>query len=139
MTVKRTRSNSNETHELEAPSSAVKSSPNQTAVQLQSKRMISSSSSSPVQESSGVTNKSKLGNFLEKCQYCQKKIPDGVEVFMYKDFSAFCSSGCRDIQISLDKLAERQPTTTSNERVNIAYQQDMKDVNNHAGSCGVDC
>lgn len=27
---------------------------------------------------------SKLGGFLEKCRYCRRRIPEGVEVFMYR-------------------------------------------------------
>ncbi|KAL3517598.1 hypothetical protein ACH5RR_020187 [Cinchona calisaya] len=50
----------------------------------------------------------KLGDFLERCHYCKKYMPPGLEVYMYRDFCGFCSVGCRDIQISLDKLAAKQ-------------------------------
>ncbi|CDP18218.1 unnamed protein product [Coffea canephora] len=50
----------------------------------------------------------KLGHFLDNCHYCKKHMPVGVKVHMYRDFCGFCSVGCREIQMALDNLAEKQ-------------------------------
>ncbi|GMH02404.1 hypothetical protein Nepgr_004243 [Nepenthes gracilis] len=41
---------------------------------------------SPVREHIGVSGEEggKIGNFLEKCYYCKKKIEEDSEVFMYR-------------------------------------------------------
>ncbi|KAL7084217.1 hypothetical protein ACP275_14G212000 [Erythranthe tilingii] len=48
----------------------------------------------------------RIGGFLERCHYCQKRIAHNSEVFMYSNLCAFCSSDCRDRQIAIDCLAK---------------------------------
>lgn len=45
-----------------------------------------------------------LGDFLKYCYFCSKTIKQGEDVFMYRDYCAFCSEKCRDYQIELDKI-----------------------------------
>ncbi|CAI9107796.1 OLC1v1007242C1 [Oldenlandia corymbosa var. corymbosa] len=47
-----------------------------------------------------------MGEFWRNCHYCKKFIRDNEEVFMYRDFCGFCSTVCRDIQISIDNNQE---------------------------------
>ncbi|XP_073136177.1 FCS-Like Zinc finger 5-like [Henckelia pumila] len=61
-----------------------------------------------VHQSSGGSDQLKMGGFLEKCHYCQKRIAQNSEVFMYSNLCAFCSAECRDFQIAKDQLVERQ-------------------------------
>lgn len=73
---------------------------------------------SPIQESNFHT----IGGFLENCYNCKKKISQNDDVFMYSDLRAFCTVGCRDSQIALDKEMEKQAATskvvTQAQRVN---------------------
>ncbi|XP_051142066.1 FCS-Like Zinc finger 16-like [Andrographis paniculata] len=57
----------------------------------------------------GGCDQTKIGEFLERCHYCKKRIAQNSEVFMYSNLCAFCSPECRDFQISLDHSAEKQP------------------------------
>ncbi|KZV44140.1 hypothetical protein F511_26419 [Dorcoceras hygrometricum] len=61
-----------------------------------------------VRQSAAESDQLKMGGFLEKCHYCQKRIPQNSEVFMYSNLCAFCSAECRDFQIAKDQLAETQ-------------------------------
>ena len=40
--------------------------------------------SSPVQGNVDVSNEETIGEFLDKCYYCKKKIHENAEVFMYR-------------------------------------------------------
>ncbi|XP_073299053.1 uncharacterized protein [Primulina huaijiensis] len=61
-----------------------------------------------VHQSAGESDQLKMGGFLEKCHYCQKRIAQNSEVFMYSNLCAFCSAECRDFQIAKDQLVQRQ-------------------------------
>ncbi|KAA8550837.1 hypothetical protein F0562_002521 [Nyssa sinensis] len=63
--------------------------------------------SSPVQDSTDVSDKELIGGFLEKCYYCKKKIREDNEVFMYSYLRAFCTAECRDMQIAMDNAVEK--------------------------------
>ncbi|XP_063938678.1 FCS-Like Zinc finger 17 isoform X2 [Daucus carota subsp. sativus] len=49
-----------------------------------------------------------LGDFLKYCNFCRKEIPQDKDVFMYRDYCAYCSEQCRDYQIELDEWVEKQ-------------------------------
>ncbi|KAL3644888.1 hypothetical protein CASFOL_010068 [Castilleja foliolosa] len=51
----------------------------------------------------------KIGEFLKRCHYCKKRIAENEEVFMYGDFCGFCSTECRDHQITRDQSAMKKP------------------------------
>ncbi|KAF8006459.1 hypothetical protein BT93_K0682 [Corymbia citriodora subsp. variegata] len=61
--------------------------------------------SSPAAEDS---SQERVGNFLERCFYCQKRIGESDEVFMYGHLRAFCSADCREKQVAMDKLREKR-------------------------------
>ncbi|CAL5353777.1 unnamed protein product [Camellia sinensis] len=63
--------------------------------------------SSPVQEESiDGSDDQPIGEFLDKCYYCKKKIGENAEVFMYSYLRAFCTAECRDRQIAMDNGME---------------------------------
>ncbi|KAF3436268.1 hypothetical protein FNV43_RR23360 [Rhamnella rubrinervis] len=66
--------------------------------------------SSPEIEKAG--REMQIDNFMDKCHYCNKKIGENQEVFMYRSFGAFCSSECRDKAIEMDEAAEKSTRTT---------------------------
>lgn len=88
MTVKRTRTGNDDAEadqtEVEQCSAPWKSPLNQ--------KLSVTVAPSPVLETTTTTTgnaessncQSKLGGFLEKCRYCRRRIPEGVEVFMYR-------------------------------------------------------
>ncbi|KAK1352672.1 FLZ-type domain-containing protein [Heracleum sosnowskyi] len=47
-----------------------------------------------------------LGDFLKYCNFCNKKIKQDEDVFMYRDYCAYCSEKCRDYQIEIDEMVE---------------------------------
>ncbi|KAH6772787.1 hypothetical protein C2S52_004390 [Perilla frutescens var. hirtella] len=53
-------------------------------------------------------DRTKIGGFLERCHYCNKRISQDSEVFMYSNLCAFCSVECRDCRINLDRLAGKK-------------------------------
>ncbi|XP_075504336.1 FCS-Like Zinc finger 5-like [Primulina tabacum] len=59
-------------------------------------------------QTAGESDQLKMGDFLEKCHYCQKRIAQNSEVFMYSNLCAFCSAECRDFQMAKDQLVETQ-------------------------------
>ncbi|XP_057801017.1 FCS-Like Zinc finger 7-like [Salvia miltiorrhiza] len=54
-------------------------------------------------------DRKKIGGFLERCHYCNKRIAQNSDVFMYSNLCAFCSVECRDFQINVDKLGGKKP------------------------------
>ncbi|XP_030545906.1 FCS-Like Zinc finger 6 [Rhodamnia argentea] len=50
----------------------------------------------------------RIGNFLERCFYCKKRIRESDEVFMYGHLRAFCTTDCREKQVAMDKLREKR-------------------------------
>ncbi|KAL3531319.1 hypothetical protein ACH5RR_010641 [Cinchona calisaya] len=70
-----------------------------------------------VQERAVANNRVKFGEFLQSCHYCKKNLPEGVEIFMYRDFCGFCSIACRDVQIAIDQLAEKKAESCRVQRV----------------------
>ncbi|KAL1539742.1 FCS-Like Zinc finger 15-like isoform X1 [Salvia divinorum] len=64
---------------------------------------------SPLNNITECARRTKIGGFLERCHYCNKRIAKDSDVFMYSDLCAFCSVKCRDRQINLDKLAGKKP------------------------------
>ncbi|XP_059439729.1 uncharacterized protein LOC132172271 [Corylus avellana] len=48
-----------------------------------------------------------VGNFLEKCYFCKRRIAEDDEVFMYSYLRAFCTYECRAKQIVMDKVGEK--------------------------------
>ncbi|KAF5930402.1 hypothetical protein HYC85_031275 [Camellia sinensis] len=63
--------------------------------------------SSPVQEESiDGSDDQPIGEFLDKCYYCKKKIGENAAVFMYSYLRAFCTAECRDRQIAMDNGME---------------------------------
>ncbi|KAI3449665.1 hypothetical protein Pfo_006330 [Paulownia fortunei] len=65
----------------------------------------------------GESDQPKIGGFLERCHYCKKRIAQNSEVFMYSNLCAFCSSECRDFQITLDQSATEEPENTKEKLV----------------------
>lgn len=49
-----------------------------------------------------------LGDFLKNCNFCTKKIKQDEDVFMYRDYCAYCSEKCRGYQIELDEMVQKQ-------------------------------
>ncbi|KAL8100784.1 FCS-Like Zinc finger 17-like isoform X2 [Apium graveolens] len=49
-----------------------------------------------------------LGDFLKYCNFCSKTIPENKDVFMYRDYCAYCSEQCRDFQIEIDEMFQKQ-------------------------------
>ncbi|GAB4830407.1 hypothetical protein Ancab_020044 [Ancistrocladus abbreviatus] len=77
----------------------------------------------------------KIGDFLEKCYYCEKKIEEDAEIFMLSELRAFCTAECREFQIALDKSEEvagqlAQPMT---QRQATKRMKDQFGSWNHAG------
>ncbi|XP_062012735.1 protein INCREASED RESISTANCE TO MYZUS PERSICAE 1-like [Rosa rugosa] len=66
------------------------------------------------------------GSFLDKCNYCSKRIGDKDEIYMYSSLQAFCSSECRIQQILDDKAREMMMCGQSAEA--LAWHQKM--INN---------
>ncbi|XP_047983294.1 FCS-Like Zinc finger 15-like isoform X2 [Salvia hispanica] len=64
---------------------------------------------SPVNTVECAADRTKIGGFLERCHYCNKRIAQNSDVFMYSNLCAFCSVECRECQINLDKLAGKKP------------------------------
>lgn len=50
----------------------------------------------------------RIGGFLEQCFYCKNEIYQNMEVYMYSDLHAFCTTACREAQMTLDKGKEMQ-------------------------------
>ncbi|KAI3460901.1 hypothetical protein Pfo_017564 [Paulownia fortunei] len=70
----------------------------------------------------------KIGEFLERCHYCKKRIAQNSEVFMYSNLCAFCSAECRDLQIALDHLAKEHP---ANPKEVVVHGQGIYNVKSH--------
>ncbi|XP_052170038.1 FCS-Like Zinc finger 16-like isoform X2 [Diospyros lotus] len=68
-------------------------------------RPIILSLSSPVQVNVGASHKEPIGQFLDKCYYCQRKIRENSEVYIY--LRAFCTVECREKQIAVDNRMEK--------------------------------
>lgn len=49
-----------------------------------------------------------LGDFLKYCNFCSKKIQQDKDVFMYRDYCAYCSEKCRGYQIEIDEMVQKQ-------------------------------
>lgn len=87
MTVKRTRTGNDDAEadqtEVEQCSAPAKSPLNQKlSVTVAPSPVLETTTTTGDAESSNC--QSKLGGFLEKCRYCRRRIPEGVEVFMYR-------------------------------------------------------
>ncbi|XP_027086401.1 uncharacterized protein [Coffea arabica] len=78
-----------------------------------------------VQEIAKESDPPRLGHFLDNCHYCKKHMPVGVEVYMYRDFCGFCSIRCREIQMSLDKLAKKQAKLAQRQSASISDKVDQ--------------
>ncbi|KAK0596808.1 hypothetical protein LWI29_019261 [Acer saccharum] len=48
-----------------------------------------------------------IGNFLEKCYFCQKRLRQQDAAFMYGSLHAFFTPECRDKQIAVDKVVAK--------------------------------
>ncbi|XP_027185129.1 FCS-Like Zinc finger 6-like [Coffea eugenioides] len=93
--------------------------------QQQQQQKQSTAIQARVQEIAKESNPPKLGHFLDNCHYCKKHMPVGVEVYMYRDFCGFCSIGCREIQMSLDKLAKKQAKLAQKQSASISDKVDQ--------------
>ncbi|GAB2282350.1 hypothetical protein Dimus_016895 [Dionaea muscipula] len=82
-------------------------------------------------ESDVRRNEEEIDDFLERCYYCKKKIRDDSEVFMYSNLRAFCTAGCREIQIALDKEPEKISGKLAK---SMALQQGTKRIMDQFGS-----
>ncbi|KAL5792885.1 hypothetical protein ACOSP7_001479 [Xanthoceras sorbifolium] len=92
--------------------------------------ILTVSSPEVVKESGHGHDHGKIGNFLEKCYFCKKRMRQEDEAFMYGYLRAFCTPLCRDKQIVVDKVVERiakQPRGTGNE------SNRMNDVKDQSG------
>ncbi|WJZ90122.1 hypothetical protein VitviT2T_009291 [Vitis vinifera] len=75
-----------------------------------------------------VSSEKPIGAFLEKCYYCNSKIRENVEVFMYGYLHAFCTSDCRDRQIIFDKELEKasaKPIEAMNEHRRVSRMKNQ--------------
>ncbi|KAK6135031.1 hypothetical protein DH2020_031209 [Rehmannia glutinosa] len=72
----------------------------------------------------GESDQRKIGGFLERCNYCEKRIALYSEVFMYSNLCAFCSAECRDRQIAKDHMANKQPAKSK--AVQVVHNQGIK-------------
>ncbi|PRQ26057.1 putative Zf-FLZ domain-containing protein [Rosa chinensis] len=59
-----------------------------------------------------------VDQFLDECYFCQKRIPQNADVFMYGLFGAFCSEVCRFQQIYKDKVAEQALVKSTRTAIN---------------------
>ncbi|KAF5189033.1 Sensor histidine kinase rese [Thalictrum thalictroides] len=48
-----------------------------------------------------------LPHFLETCFLCKKSIGDNKDIFMYRGDTPFCSEECREEQMEIDELKEK--------------------------------
>ncbi|KAG9459788.1 hypothetical protein H6P81_004296 [Aristolochia fimbriata] len=57
----------------------------------------------------GINNVPRVvGNFLQACRLCKKKLSPEKDVYMYRGDQAFCSVDCRCEQILLDEMCETE-------------------------------
>ncbi|KAM0973817.1 hypothetical protein ACFX2I_016970 [Malus domestica] len=48
-----------------------------------------------------------LDNFLSFCYYCNKKLEEGKDIYIYRGEQAFCSLSCRSEEILIDEALEK--------------------------------
>ncbi|KAG6535851.1 FCS-Like Zinc finger 10-like [Zingiber officinale] len=56
---------------------------------------------------------SSSNDFLSLCLYCNKKLEEGKDIYMYRGDRAFCSSDCRDREILNDEESEKATIASS--------------------------
>ncbi|KAI9182187.1 hypothetical protein LWI28_022933 [Acer negundo] len=101
--------------------------------------ILTVSSLEVVKESGDGHHLGQIGNFLDKCYFCQKRLRQQDAAFMCGSLHAFCTPECRDKQIVVDKVVERvtkQPRGTGNEcnGVNAVKDQSGFQLENFASS-----
>ncbi|WJX94845.1 hypothetical protein P8452_76221 [Trifolium repens] len=52
-------------------------------------------------------------HFLEACSLCNKSLGDNKDIFMYRGDTPFCSEECRQEQIEIDELKEKNMNLSS--------------------------
>ncbi|KAG8389321.1 hypothetical protein BUALT_Bualt02G0217200 [Buddleja alternifolia] len=121
MTVKRSRPGSSSSH-LETANSTnaaasvtpVKFMKTDDAAEPSRPKILTFASPVSVAES----DQQKIGGFLERCHYCNKRIAQNSEFIesldiltleIYSTLCAFCSAECRDLQIAVDQSARKPP------------------------------
>ncbi|XP_031253112.1 FCS-Like Zinc finger 16-like isoform X1 [Pistacia vera] len=70
------------------------------------------------------------GNFLDKCYFCEKRIRQNAEVFMYGSMHGFCTPDCRGKQIVIDSMLERVAKQFRGKATECSRMTDVKD---HSG------
>jgi len=67
----------------------------------------------PPAEEGGATHKvnvfREVAHFLQDCFLCKRHLAPHTNIYMYRNFSAFCSAECRHEQIAIDKCKEKSP------------------------------
>ncbi|KAF3796077.1 hypothetical protein EJ110_NYTH03974 [Nymphaea thermarum] len=48
-----------------------------------------------------------LGGFLERCFLCKRRLQPSHDIYMYRDFRAFCSIDCRQAVIEKEEKASK--------------------------------
>ncbi|XP_045832627.1 FCS-Like Zinc finger 3-like [Trifolium pratense] len=56
-------------------------------------------------------------HFLEACSLCNKSLGDNKDIFMYRGDTPFCSEECRQEQIEIDELKEKNMNLSSSMKV----------------------
>ncbi|CAN1162113.1 FCS-Like Zinc finger 11 [Linum perenne] len=63
-------------------------------------------------------------HFLSFCYYCNKKLEDGKDIYIYRGEKAFCSLNCRSQEIMIDEEFEEENTT--NDSMGEVLKKTMK-------------
>ncbi|CAJ1972147.1 unnamed protein product [Sphenostylis stenocarpa] len=53
-------------------------------------------------------------DFLSFCHHCNKKLEEGKDIYIYRGEKAFCSLGCRAIEIMMDEELEKSDSSPEN-------------------------
>ncbi|CAN8234045.1 unnamed protein product [Cochlearia groenlandica] len=66
---------------------------------------------------------SDAGHFLRSCALCERLLVPGRDIYMYRGDTAFCSSECRQQQMSLDERKEKGKSATAAKETTVAEKE----------------
>lgn len=70
-------------------------------------------------------------NFLESCYLCKRPLGNGLDIFIYRGDTAFCSEECRYQKMVMDERKERYINTNSPSGNKLSHMQYAGQYNNH--------
>ncbi|KAJ8751684.1 hypothetical protein K2173_025847 [Erythroxylum novogranatense] len=69
-----------------------------------------------------------LNHFLSFCYYCNKKLEDGEDIYIYGGEKAFCSLNCRMQEIMVDEELENTNDKASDAYRNLEYGEELSEA-----------